>query len=326
MGLDSPFYVRRAADEALENHIKGPRGITATVRGARQMGKSSLLARAHAAALGQGQAVAYIDFQLIDRDKLSDLNSLLRYLAARLARALKTARRPEDYWDPMLGAKDSLTEFVEDAVLKPAAGQVSLLFDEADRIFEQSAYRDDFFATLRAWTNRRATHVPWAKLNLMIAHSTEPALWIQNLNESPFNVGYRFELGDLSLVQVHELNARYGGVLSDPEIGQLYDLIGGQPFLVRQALYTLQAQSWRELADRAIAMDGPFGDHLRRLSWGLCQHPRLRQAVLEVLRDGTCGDERDFQRLHAAGLVTGPSRTEARMRCSLYARYLEKGL
>ena len=198
VGLDSPFYVRRKADEDVENHIKSPRGITATVRGARQMGKSSLLARAHAAALGQGQAVSYIDFQLIDRDKLCDLDSLLRYLAARLARALKTARKPEDYWDPMLGAKDSLTEFVEDAVLNPAAGQVSLLFDEADRIFEQSAYRDDFFATLRAWTNRRATHVPWANLNLVIAHSTEPALWIQNLNESPFNVGFRFELGDLA--------------------------------------------------------------------------------------------------------------------------------
>jgi hypothetical protein len=134
------------------------------------------------------------------------------------------------------------------------------------------------------------------------------------------------ELRDLTPAEVHDLNGRYGGVLGDPELGELYELIGGQPFLVRQALYTLRTQSWRELAGRAIAMDGPFGDHLRRLSWGLCQHPRLRQALLEVLRDGTCGDERDFQRLHAAGLVTGPSRTEARMRCSLYARYLEKGL
>lgn len=97
---------------------------------------------------------------------------------------------------------------------------------------------------------------------------------------------------------------------------------------MRQALYALRTEggSWRELAGRAIAMDGPFGDHLRRLSWVLSQQPGLRQAVLEVLRDGTCGDERDFQRLHAAGLVTGLSRTKARMSCSLYARYLEKGL
>lgn len=213
-------------------------------------------------------------------------------------------------------------------MLNPAAGQVSLLFDEADRVFDQSAYCDDFFGTLRAWTNRRATHPPWAKLNLVIAHSTEPGLWIQDLNQSPFNVGFRFVLGDLSPAQVHDLNGRYGGVLSDHELGELYGLIGGQPFLVRQALYTLRTQgwSWRELAGRAIAMDGPFGDHLRRLSWGLSQHPGLRQALLEILRNGTCVDERDFQRLHAAGLVMGPSRTEARLRCSLYARYLEKGL
>jgi hypothetical protein len=40
---------------------------------------------------------------------------------------------------------------------------------------------------------------------------------------------------------------------------------------VRQALYLLRTQSgsWRELSSRAITMDGPFGDHLRHLSWGL---------------------------------------------------------
>jgi hypothetical protein len=66
VGLDSPFYVRRKADDDLENRIKSRGEVTATVRGAHQMGKSSLLARAHAAALGQGQAVSYIDFQLIE--------------------------------------------------------------------------------------------------------------------------------------------------------------------------------------------------------------------------------------------------------------------
>jgi len=118
---------------------------------------------------------------------------------------------------------------VEGAVLKPAADQVSLLLDEADRVFEHAAYRDHFFATLRAWTNRRATHRDWAKLNLVIAHSTEPALWIQELNQSPFNVGYRFKLRDLGPAEVHDLNARYGGVLGDPELEALYELIGGQP-------------------------------------------------------------------------------------------------
>lgn len=157
MQLDSPFYVRRMSDDDLEREIKSARGTTAIVKGARQMGKSSLLARIHAFAGDHQQRAAYIDFQLIDQRKLQELDSLLKYLAARLARDLKTPGKPGDYWDDLLGAKDSITEFVEKAILADAATQVTLLFDEADRIFEYG-YRDDFFSTLRAWTNRRATH------------------------------------------------------------------------------------------------------------------------------------------------------------------------
>jgi AAA domain-containing protein len=80
---------------------------------------------------------------------------------------------------------------------------------------------EDFFGTLRAWTNRRATHPPWAKLNLVIAHSTEPGLWIRDLNQSPFNVGFRFALRDLSPAQVHDLNGRYGRVLGSRGRGAL---------------------------------------------------------------------------------------------------------
>jgi hypothetical protein len=204
-----------------------------------------------------------------------------------LARTLKTARKPEDYWDPMFGAKDSLTEFVEDAVLNPAAGQVSLLFDEADRVFDQSAYCDDFFGTLRAWTNRRATHRDWAKLNLVIAHSTEPGLWIQDLNQSPFNVGYRFPLGDLSPAQVHDLNARYGGVLGDTEVGELYELNRRPAFPGTPGPL--------HLADPVLARAGRPGD---RHGWALRRPPAAPELGLEPAPARPPGGPRDSARRH----------------------------
>ena len=48
---DSPFYIERAVDDVVLKQVRGT-GTTTIVKGARQMGKSSLLARANAAACG----------------------------------------------------------------------------------------------------------------------------------------------------------------------------------------------------------------------------------------------------------------------------------
>jgi hypothetical protein len=51
--LDSPFYVRRPADEAIERLVR-QHGETILVNGPRQVGKTSLAARAQAAAQANG--------------------------------------------------------------------------------------------------------------------------------------------------------------------------------------------------------------------------------------------------------------------------------
>lgn len=141
-------------------------------------------------------------------------------------------------------------------------------------------------------------------------------------------MGFSIHLSDLTLAQVGDLNRRYGQNLSQAEAQQLYALVGGQPFLVRQALYTLHARHWSlgELQNQALAAESPFSDHLRRIGWRLQQAPRLRQAALQILCDGNCDDELDFQRLCAAGLVAGSARNQARLRCQLYEQYFRQGL
>ena len=54
--------------------------------------------------------------------------------------------------------------------------------------------------------------------------------------------------------------------------------------------------------------------------------PELCQAVQAVLRGQPCPTLESFYRVRSAGIITGLSEADARVRCPLYARYLEQHL
>jgi nitroreductase len=326
---DSHFYVRRRADSAVEACLAQKHGSTVVLKGPRQSGKSSLLARLHAFAKRERLRSVYVDFQVFDASQLASLGGALRSLAERIARAIPTTVRPAAVWDSdLLGDKESFGAFLVSAALDPSLPPLVLLLDEVDRIFGEP-YRDDFFAAVRAWHNLRAIEDAWQGLHLVLAHATEPALWIENLNQSPFNVGERLRLGDFSREEVADLETRHGGPLhGSAEIDGLMRLLGGHPYLVRQALYALVTERWSlaELETVAARDDGPFGDHLRRHLWSVGRSAELRTELARVVRGRGCSDEGIFQRLLAAGLVEGETRATARMRCSLYQTYFARHL
>lgn len=324
--LDSPFYVERPADRILRE-LMAEEGVTVAIRGPRQVGKSSLLARAHAACREGGHRIVYLNFQLIPDAHLASAETLFRYLARKLARELGTERGPMDYWDEFLGAQDSVTDFLEGEVL--GRGPVSLFLDEVDRVFDFGDYSNAFFATLRAWHERRAVNSAWCSLGLFLAHSTDPNLWIENPYQSPFNVGLRLRLEDFTLGEVQELAGRHGerwrGEDTVHRIGQL---VGGHPYLVRLCLYCLTSDraSLDELERAALDDHGPFGDHLRHFMWHLQRSERLTDVLRRILREGRCEDEDAFQRLRSAGLIRGTTREDVAVRCRLYETYLERHL
>lgn len=324
--LDSPFYVRRSEDDAIERCL-GQTGSTIVVKGPRQSGKSSLLARAHALSQRAGRRSVYLDFQNFDDPQLASLGSTLQTVARRIARTLKTTVQPTDVWDSdLLGEKGSFTEFLLTAVLD--GPPVVLLLDEVDRLFDRP-FRSDFFAAVRGWHNNRATDAAWDSLHLVLGHATDPALWIENLNESPFNVGDRLRLDGFTPDQVADLNGRHGRPLRGPsEVGELMELVGGHPYLIRQAIYVLATERWTPERLRAEAGKdaGPFGDHLRRHLWALHQNERLRIVVARIAKGAGCDDEDQFHRLLAAGLVRGETRAEARLACDLYQQYFSRHL
>ena len=325
--FDSPYYIRRDSDEEFEKLIWSS-GQTIIIKAPRQFGKSSLLSRADVLAAQNQQRAFYLDFQFVDSKHLESLDGLMLYIARKLARHFKSLIKPDQFWDDDLGAKDNITDFIEEALLAEASSPILFLLDEADRLFN-SSFRDDFFSTVRGWHNLRARNSLWNNLNLVIAHSTEPSLWIQDITQSPFNVGARIRLDGFDSDQLSTLNFKYGKPLKTPdEIQSLLDLVDGHPFLVRQALYVLFSNQWSmpRLESEAINDTGPFGDHLRGFLWRLQDNKDLKASVIQILRNGQCDDEKHFQRLSAAGLARGETRNEARMRCQLYHDYFSKHL
>jgi hypothetical protein len=323
----SPFYIRRESDAEIELQLES-QGATTIVKGPRQVGKSSLLARAHALARKKGNLSIYLDFQLMDDQQFVSLDTLLRNIAIKLWRESKLYSNPTEFWDNSLGAKNNLTYYIEESLLNRVNSPVYIFFDEADRVFSFS-FRNDFFSMIRGWHNSRATSEAWENFNLVIAHSTDPTFWIQDINQSPFNVGTRITLQDFTFEQIIDLNERHGNPLkSESEILQLLQLLGGHPFLTRQALYSLSSNHYSAAQLNSVAAHdrGPFGDHLRRLMTVLVNRPELHQALLQVLRFHTCDDENQFQSLLAMGMVRGELRSHVTMRCELYDHYFRQYL
>ncbi len=273
-----------------------------------------------------GRRSVFLDLQQLDDAHLADLNSLLVSLAKRVTRALKTKVQPEEVWDESFGAKDSFADFLTAVLEEDEEAPVLLVLDEVDRVFDRP-YRADFFAAVRGWHNRRATEPAWERLDLAIGHATDPALWIDDLNQSPFNVGERLRVDDFNAAELRQLDARHGAPLGG-EVTDLRRLVGGQPYLARQALYALATERWTVAELRAVAAEdsGPFGDHLRGLLWKLRRNKRLCEAMKIAVHRGGCADEMDFQRLRAAGLVAGDERRTARPRYELYRKYFGKHL
>ena len=201
-----------------------------------------------------------------------------------------------------------------------------LALDEADRLLGTDFYRD-FFALVRSWHNSRALDDRWNKLNIAMVISTEPYLLIDDVTQSPFNVGLNLYLQDFDKAQVRNLNRQHGSPVKEGNFPQLMELLSGHPYLTRKALYTLVSDrlTWVELVRVAPLDHGPFGDHLRHHHWLLRDEPGLRKALKQVILHARCTDDIALFRLLRAGLVKG-SGDVCRCRCDLYRMYFEDKL
>lgn len=325
--IGSKFYVQRENEPIWLKYALNL-GETILIKGAGQTGKSSLLARMYQAARDQGRIVLYIDFRSFDKDTFSNLDSLLRHLTELLAERLDTANKPDKYWSSKLGAKTKIYDFICSEILVREKLAVLFLLDHVDIVLDYT-YRDEFFSLIRAWHDERAWNENLTKLNIVLAYSTEASLFIQDLDQTFFNVGRVIELMEFSRHQIEELNARHNYLIkSDDEFYALMQLLGGHPYLWRRALYVMVTEKLNvaELVAAASNDDGPFAEHLRHYLNLLALSSNLRHAMQEVISHHKCTSNEAFYKLRSSGLVLGSSPANVRPRCQLYEKYFETRL
>jgi serine/threonine protein kinase len=327
--LDSRFYIVRDTDEDFLEAIKRRDSIV-LVKGARQMGKTSLLARGLQQARMAGAAVVLTDFQKLNAPHLESIDAFFLALSEMIYDQLDLDTEPQDAWSPRRGASINFERYIRRIVLKQLGCPLVWAMDEVDRLLT-CQFGSEVFGLFRSWHNERSLDPasPWEHLTLAIVYATEPHLFITDPNQSPFNVGTKLELKDFTVEQVAELNERYGSPLKDQtEVSRYYRLVRGHPYLVHNGIFEmkrsgLSLSAFEPLADQD---EGPFGDHLRRILVLLARDPALTEAMREVLRSNPCPTTDSFYRLHSTGLVSGHSAREATLRCPLYANYLERHL
>lgn len=322
---DSPFYAERASDIEFSKALHANESII-LVKGPRQMGKTSLIGRGAKQVAGLGWRQVSTDFQKLSSTQLASDEAFYKPLAATLARQLKVKYDFAEEWIDVFGANMNMDNFIR-TLLEESNQPLVWFIDEGDKLFGVP-FASDFFGLVRSWHNSRATEPagPWSRLTVVIAYATEAHLFIQDLNQSPFNVGRQIPLQPFNLDQFWDLNDRYGRpIRSRSEAETLHCLVGGQPFLTRRALDVL-ARGQMDLPTMFATSDrddGAFGDHLKRILISVTQLPSVLEALKQSMTQPDMTPQTDgFHRLLSAGVLKQTFDNRVVLACDLYCKYL----
>jgi AAA-like domain len=238
VGLNSPFYMERSPIESDCFEAVMGAGALIRVKAPRQMGKSSLLSRILFHAQQQGYKSVHLYFQQADGEVFSNLDRFLQWFCASIASELELENKLDEYWTGVLGSKNKCSKYFQRYLLAKVTVPLVLGLDEVDLMFQYPEIATDFFGLLRAWHEKSKNEEIWKRLRLVIVHSKEVYIPL-NINQSPFNVGLPIELPELTQTQVTDLAKRHELIWTQKQVEQLMALVGGHPYLVRQALYQI---------------------------------------------------------------------------------------
>ncbi|MDF5738876.1 MULTISPECIES: AAA-like domain-containing protein [unclassified Nostoc] len=324
--LDSPFYLKRSfLEEQVYQEIEKP-GALIRIKAPREMGKTSLLLRILDYANRQDYCTISLNLEQVDGAILSDLNQLLRWLCANIARQLQRQPMLDEYWDEDLGSKISCTLYFQEYLLQSINTPLILALDEVNHIFEYPQVAKDFLPLLRSWYEEARRMPIWQKLRLLVVHSTDIYVPLE-LNQSPFNVGLPIQLDSFSQEEVQQLAQRYGLDWTDGEgARQLMAMVGGHPALVDLALYHLGR---KEITLSQLLETAPtsriYSHHLQRHWATLQKQPELAQAFDTVLNanEAVSLDPILTHKLSSMGLIK-LSGDQTIASCELYQRFFTK--
>ncbi len=323
--VDSRFYIERDADEIVLGEVYQPRAMI-RVHGPRQTGKTSLIMRVYADTqrVKNKLRAAFVDFQGLPQEDRFSLNAIWHAIARYTAEQLQLARVA---WNSEESYDQNFSRFVERQVFLNNPTPLLLCLDEADRLFG-SPIKSDFFASLRAYYNRGALYGVWKSVRWLLAVSSEPHFFIEELNQSPFDVGMRVDLSRFTPQEVLRCAHALEMKLEEHELEQIMEYVGGHPYLAHLTFYHMARNTVprAELFNAKTAGGGIYRDHLHRFLIRFQAENDLAEAMKEILHGKACDDAKIEDRLKAAGLVWRDDDNKAVPFCRLYLDFFRSEL
>ena len=284
----SALYIHRPPIEDLTVAALQQPGSLVRIKGARRMGKTSLMNLAMEVAQQAGMRTAFVDIRQADVEVLENPDCFLRWFCWTIDQQLNLDCDFDHHWFDSAGSKLSCTTYMQEHFLRNSDHPLVIAIDTVHHLVEHLPIANEFFSMLRSWYEMVRVRPDWQKLRLLMTYGTEVELPLQ-AHQSPFNVGLPLDLSDFTETQVNELARRYeldtGGIDGIFSPQPLLNLVGGHPYLLQLAFYWLQTGrcNFAQLLQDAATNQGIYQEHLRRLLSELQQDNVLVHSFYSVL-------------------------------------------
>lgn len=318
------FHVKRTKieDECCQTILRS--GSLLRIKAPYKMGKTWLMYKVITYVKENGWKGLVLDLQLSDPDDLADFKEFTKWFCETVSEELGIPPRLDTYWT---GSSNNYrtTKYFQKYLLNQIEKDLVLALDNVDLVFENSRIAKSFCGLLRSWNQKaQGGDRNFRKLHLIIVHSTEIYSSI-DINQSPLaGVGLTVNLQDFSPEEVQDLLQQYQLLWHGEEVADLMNLVGGHPYLIKEALEQISQQrlTLRHLLQIAHTESGPYADHLRRQLLSLEKNSQLLEAIKQLVSTDcpiSLNATQRFQ-LDRMGLVNIRG-NKVEIRCNLYKKY-----
>lgn len=332
---DYKYYIEQHPIESLcQREILQP-GALLRIKASPKMGKTELMSRLINYTTNQGCRGVDLKLRLAEAEDFQSLDKFLQWFCSSITQmlGLKPDNKVNELWNQHLGnSKLKCMAYFEDYLLVSENNfNLVIGLDDIDLVYQYPEIAGDFLSLLRTWHENAKTRPIWKRLRLILVYTEEYTPL--DIDKSPFNVGKQIELSEFGPEQVQNLAQKYELNWDTTEIEQLMEMVGGHPYLVREAIInvTRWGMTLEELLKTASTEAGIYSDLLQEHWWNLQRYlqkyPKLDAALKDVVTNESPVElESNLAlKLDELGLVKRQG-NRVEPHCKLYRLYFQQRL